>query len=120
MGKTYEERSKHLKNMSDEELKEYFWKLTEQVVDPLIDLATSHTSPAIERSILLRMGFSSLEAKNITDKVIDYNLIAKGAGHVVYRYSKLANLNIREAGLKLLNDQGWSEVLNSFGVIHYE
>ena len=38
-------------------------QLTGQLVDPLLELAKENTSPAIERSVLLRMGFSSLEAK---------------------------------------------------------
>ena len=33
----FEERRSHLKDLSDEELKERFWELTEKLVDPLID-----------------------------------------------------------------------------------
>ncbi len=112
----YKDRNQHLRDLSDEQLKQYFWKLTEQVVDPLIDLAKTHTSPAIERSILMRMGFSSLEAKEIVQKVIENNLITKGAGHIVYKYSLLTNKTVRDAGLSLLNNQGWDEVIQSFGV----
>ena len=112
----FEKRSEHLKNLSDEELKNYFWELAEKAVNPLIVLAKNNTSPSIERSVLLRMGFSSIEAKSIVEKVIDNNLIRKGAGHVVFRYSKLNNISIREAGLKLMNDQGWDEVKQSFKV----
>lgn len=61
----FEQRRAHLKNLSDAELKDLFWKLTEQVVDPLLDLAKTHTSPSVERSVLLRMGFSSLEANHL-------------------------------------------------------
>jgi D-ornithine 4,5-aminomutase subunit alpha len=120
MGKTrvddFEKRRNHLKNLSNEELKSYFWKLAYKTVEPLIELAQTHTSPAIERSVLLRMGFSSLEAKALVEKVIDHQLIGKGAGHIVYRLSKLNNLSIREAGLMLLNDQGWEEIHSSFEV----
>ena len=112
----FQTRREHLKKLSDEDLKSYFWKLTEEVVNPLLQLAKTHTSPAIERSVLLRMGFSSLEAKEIVEKVIDHNLIRKGAGHVVYRLSKLENIQIREAGLKLLKNQGWEKVISSFEV----
>ncbi len=112
----FSSRRKHLANLSDAELKEKFWHLAEKAVDPLIDLAYKNTSPAIERSVLLRMGFSSLEAKAIVEKVINYNLIGKGAGHVVYRLSKLENIGIREAGLKLIKDQDWEKVMDSFGV----
>lgn len=109
-------RRKHLQHLSDEELKEYFWNLANQVVDPLIELAKNNTTPAIERSVLLRMGFSSLEAKVIVEKAISNNLVQKGAGHLVYRLSKLESITIREAGLKLINDEGWEQVKMSFEV----
>ena len=88
------------------------------MVDPLIELARTHTTPAIERSVLLRMCFSSLEAKGIVEKTIANNLISKGAGHTVFRYSRLTGKSIREAGLTLLNDEGWDEVKQSFEVKH--
>ena len=34
----FEARRAHLKQMSDQELKDYFWKLAQQVVDPLLEL----------------------------------------------------------------------------------
>lgn len=110
----YLERRKHLASLSDEELKTMFWNLAEKTVEPLVDLAYKNTTPAIERSVLLRMGFSSLEAKDIVDKVINHGLIGKGAGHIVYRLAKLENLEIREAGLKLINNQGFEIVKKSF------
>ena len=61
----FEKRREHLKNLTDEQLYERFWSLTEQIVKPMVDLAYKHTSPSIERSVLLRMGFSSLEAEAI-------------------------------------------------------
>ncbi len=112
----FEQRRKHLANLTDKELKAKFWNLAEKAVDPLIDLAYKNTSPAIERSVLLRMGFSSLEAKDIVDKVINNGLIGKGAGHIVYRLAKLENIDIRTAGMKLVHDQGFDKVKKSFGV----
>ncbi|MFA5466384.1 MAG: ornithine aminomutase subunit alpha [Candidatus Izemoplasmatales bacterium] len=112
----YESRRKHLENMSDQDLKDYFWSLADKAVKPLIDLAKTHTTPAIERSILLRMGFSSIEAKAIVDKVIQHGLIGKGAGHVVYRHYQIYKQTIRQSGLALLADQGWQTVENSFKV----
>jgi D-ornithine 4,5-aminomutase subunit alpha len=112
----FEERRRHLQNLSDEELKAYFWELAAKAVDPLIELARTHTTPAIERSVLLRMGFSSLEAKALVDKVSNHHLMGKGAGHIVYRLAKLKNYPLREAGLRLLQDQDWELVLASFGV----
>lgn len=110
----FEVRRSHLKNMSDEELKNHFWSLTEKIVDPLLELARTHTSPSIERSVLLRMGFSSIEVKTIVDSVIDRGLMGKGAGHVVYRASKLKNIPIREAGLGLIEGKYWDQVQDSF------
>ena len=112
----FETRRQHLSAMTDAELKAYFWSLAEKTVTPLIELARTHTTPAIERSVLLRMGFSSLEAKAIVEKTIQHNLIAKGAGHIVYRLSTIKNISIRAAGSALIGDQGWNEVKSSFEV----
>ncbi|HQN74738.1 MAG TPA: ornithine aminomutase subunit alpha [Bacillota bacterium] len=116
----FEIRRKHLEQLSDEELKNRFWELADQTVTPLIDLAYKNTTPAIERSVLLRMGFSSLEAKDIVEKVINNGLIGKGAGHVVYRLSQIEKIDIREAGLKLISNHGWDKVKKSFGVKNHE
>lgn len=112
----FTERRKHLDHLTDEQLKQKFWDLADQATEPLIQLAYKNTSPAIERSVLLRMGFSSLEASSIVEKVLAHNLISKGAGHVVYRYSKIKNISIKESGLELIKDLGWKEVMESFGV----
>ncbi len=112
----FSDRRKHLANLTDEELKSRFWELAERAVDPLLDLAYKNTTPAIERSVLLRMGFSSLEAKDLVEKTINNGLISKGAGHVVYRLAKIQDIDIREAGLKLINNQGWNLVKESFEV----
>ncbi|MEW5785537.1 MAG: D-ornithine 4,5-aminomutase subunit OraS, partial [Bacillota bacterium] len=61
----YGRRRTGLQNLDDAQLAQRFWSLTDAVVEPLLDLARSHTSPSIERSVLLRMGFSSLEAAQI-------------------------------------------------------
>ncbi len=97
----FEVRRKHLSSLSEVELEQRFWSLTEKVVEPLIELAKTHTTPSIERSVLLRMGFSSLEAKTLVDKVIEKDLIGKGAGHIVYLAALKHKMALREAGLKL-------------------
>lgn len=112
----YLTRRKHLEKLSDQELKERFWMLADEATKPLIDLAYKHTTPAIERSVLLRMGFSSIEAQKIVTNVIQHQLIGKGAGHVVYRYSTLRNISIREAGLALMENTGFDDVIKSFEV----
>jgi len=110
----FEERRKHLAHLTDEELKTRFWELGEKIVDPLLELGKTHTSPSIERSVLLRMGFSSIEATKIVNEVIARNLMGKGAGHVVYRLAKEKGLTIRAAGLALCDDEYWDDVTRFF------
>ncbi len=106
----YESRREHLKNLSDEELKDRFWQLAEKVVEPMLELGYKNTTPAIERSILLRMGFSSLEVKPIVEGVMKKGLMKKGAGNVVWRLSKNLGISVREAGLGLSEGKYWDQV----------
>ena len=94
----FELRREHLKSLSDDELKERFFKLTDMVTDPLIELAKNSTTPSIERSVLLRMGFSSIEAKEIVERIIDAGLMGKGAGNVVLRVSEKLGANYLAVG----------------------
>lgn len=110
----FQERRKHLADLTEAQLEERFWELAEKIVDPLIELAKTHTSPSIERSVLLRMGFSSLEAQSIVNGAIDRGLLGKGAGHLVYRLAKEKNMKIREAGLKLAEGEMWKDVVEIF------
>ena len=111
----YLERREHLKHLSEEELEARFWELTEKLMNPVIKLAETHTSPSIERSVLLRMGFSSLESMSIVKQVLDHGLIGKGAGHIVYKVAKTKGIEIRDAGLKLAEGKLWDEVNHLFG-----
>lgn len=95
----FEVRRQHLKELSENELEEKFWNLCYEIVSPLIELAENHTSPAVERSVLLRMGFSSMDAKKIVDRVINLKLLGKGAGNVIYRLAKAQNSDIKNTGL---------------------
>ena len=110
----FNKRRKHLADLSEVELEQRFWELAEKIVDPLVELAAKNTSPSIERSVLLRMGFSSLEAGAIVNGVIDRGLLGKGAGHIVYRLAKEKNMEIREAGLKLVDGEMWDDVMSIF------
>ena len=110
----FQERRKHLASLTDEELEQRFWQLAEKIVEPMIDLAYKNTTPSIERSVLLRMGFSSIEAKAIVDGAMDRGLLGKGAGHLVYRLSRDKDLSIREAGLKLVNGEMWDYLVEVF------
>lgn len=84
----YMERRKHLEGLSDEELKRRFFSLAEKIVDPMIELSKKSTTPSVERSVLLRMGFSSLEAMDLVNHVLDLGLMGKGAGNVVLKVSE--------------------------------
>ena len=109
----FQERRKKLVNLSDEELKNRFWQLAEQIVEPLLKMAKENT-PSIERSVLLRMGFSSLEVKPLVEGAIERNLIGKGVGHIVYRIAKEKGISIREAGEKLIAGDYWDLALDIF------
>lgn len=110
----FEKRHEHLKNLTDEQLEARFWDLANQIVKPLVDLAYTHTSPAIERSVLLRMGFSSIEAKPIVEGIEKLGLLGKGAGNVVLRLAKSKNIPYRDAGLLLVDGKSWDEVPSLF------
>jgi len=89
----FSQRRAHLANLSDDELKSRFWALTEQLFDPLLALA----------------------AKAMGDGCMARGLLGHGAGNVVYRYAKQNNLQIRDAGLALLNPAKLDEAAKLFG-----
>lgn len=103
-------RRQHLAALSDQELKARFWDLAKQVVTPIVEAAKHQTSPSIERSVLLRMGFSSPEAKGIVDNAIKYGYLGKGAGHAVVKLAELRKMPYREAGIKLAAGEGWDDL----------
>ena len=107
-------RRKHLNNLTDEELKNKFWELAEKLVDPMLDLAKTHTTPSIERSVLLRMGFSSIEAKPLVDGAIDRGLMGKGVGHLVYKISEEKKISIRQAGEEMIEGNHWDTLMEIF------
>ncbi len=59
----------HLAGLSDAELEALFWQLAREVVDPLVELARTHTSPSIERSVLMRMGVDSPTCTAVVGRV---------------------------------------------------
>ena len=102
-------RRAHLQHVPDAELHAYFWHLVKHIVQPLIEEARTHTSPSIERSILLRMGFSSLEAQGLVRAMLDKSLLGHGAGHLVLQLAHKQGITVRAAGLALLAGQSWEE-----------
>ena len=110
----FQQRRAHLAGLTDEQLEERFWELANQLVDPLLKMGYEYTSPAVERSVLLRMGFSSLEAKAIVEGCIKHDIISHGAGHVVYRLSLKEDLPLREAGVALSEGRLWETAESLF------
>lgn len=108
-------RRKHLQSLSDEELHKRFWQLAEKIVDPLIEEAKTHTTPSIERSVLLRMGFSSIEAKQLVDEMQQRELLGHGAGRLVFELAKRKHISAREAGSKLIEGLHWEELPKPVG-----
>jgi D-ornithine 4,5-aminomutase subunit alpha len=110
----FEKRREHLRGLSDDELKERFFTLAERVTDPLVELAKNSTTPSIERSVLLRMGFSSIEAKEIVLRIIDANLLGKGAGNVVLKVAEKLRVNYLEAGRNLAEGMHMDLAIEAF------
>ena len=106
----FDVRGERLRTMSDEELHNYFWELVDKIVAPLIEEARTHTSPSIERSVLLRMGFSSIEAKQLVDRFHAQNLLGHGTGRLILELAKSKSITVREAGEALLQDNFWQEL----------
>jgi len=113
-GDDFAKRRKHIANLSDEELYEKFWGLTEKVIEPLLQLGYENTTPSVERAVLLRMGVSSLMTKPIVDGCMDRGLMGKGAGNVVYRLANAKNISIKEAGELLAEGKCWDEAVELF------
>lgn len=101
----FETRREALGKLTDEELKARFWLLTNEVVAPIVDLARSHTSPSIERSVLLRMGIDSVSSQGVVKRILDAGLLGKGAGHVVLKLSKKNGTDVRAAAQAILDDR---------------
>ena len=112
----FETRRQHLKDLTDEQLYDRFWDLAGEVVQPMLDLGYKSTTPSIERSILLRMGFSSLEVKPIVEGVIQKGLMGKGCGNVVWRLAEQKGISVREAGLLLAKGKEWDTVDSLFAM----
>ncbi len=115
--KSFEERRQHLAKMSDEDLFQYFWELTDKVVEPMVQEGRENTTPAVERSILLRMGFSSLEAAPIVNGVMERGLMGKGCGNIIWRLSKKLDMPYREVGVGLAEGKYWDEVAGLFAEV---
>lgn len=107
----FEKRKTGLEKLSDDALKARFWQLCDQLVQPVVELAKTHTSPSIERSVLLRMGIDSVSTHAIVTRIHEAGLLGKGAGNIVLQVSEKNQLSIREAGQKIIDDK---DILSQF------
>ena len=107
----FEARRAPLTALSDAALHDRFWSLVERIVAPLVEEARTHTTPSIERSVLLRMGFSSVEAGELVARMQERGLLGHGAGRLVLELSRRRGLSVREAGQGLLEGRHWEELL---------
>ena len=103
----FESRRERLRAMSDDLLHAHFRSLVHRIVEPLVEDARTHTTPAIERSVLLRMGFSSMEAKDLVARMREWDLLGHGAGRLVLELAKARRTSVREAGVALLRGDHW-------------
>jgi D-ornithine 4,5-aminomutase subunit alpha len=101
----FDERREKLRQMTDEQLKARFWQLCEQVVEPAVALATTHTSPSIERAVLLRMGIDSVSSHGVVNRICEAGLLGKGAGHVVLKLAQKRGSDVRSAAAAILEEK---------------
>lgn len=97
-------RLEELNKLTDDQLKARFWELCEELMTPVVDLARTHTSPSIERAVLLRMGIDSISTHGVVDKVAEAGLMGKGAGHCVLKVSHDKGVDVREAAKMIIED----------------
>jgi len=101
----FEKRREELKQMTDEQLKAHFWDLCDQLVSPIVELARTHTSPSIERAVLLRMGIDSLSSQGVVERIYQAGLLGKGAGHVLLKLAEKECVDVRSAAAAILEDK---------------
>jgi D-ornithine 4,5-aminomutase subunit alpha len=115
---TYQRERGHLAGLSDEELEARFWALAQEIVDPLVELARTHTSPSIERSVLMRMGIDSRTCMAVAAECEKRGLLGHGAGHVVLHCSTTWDVPVPQAAQRLAAGEGWETVEQKWGVRH--
>ncbi|GGU81475.1 D-ornithine 4,5-aminomutase subunit OraE [Lentzea flava] len=99
------DRLAQLRSMDLDQLRGLFWSLARRAVEPLAQYAAEHTTPSIERSILLRMGFDSTEAKELVDAAMRGGWLGDGVGGVLREYADRHGITVREAYSTLLGKE---------------
>ncbi|HEX3786926.1 MAG TPA: D-ornithine 4,5-aminomutase subunit OraE [Pseudonocardiaceae bacterium] len=83
-------------------LRERFWELANHTVAPLAAYAASHTTPSVERSVLLRMGFDSVEAADLVGWLTERGRLGDGVAAVLGEHITQHGGSPREAYTALL------------------
>ena len=104
---TYMQVRAHLDGLSDDALGERFWELAHEVMAPLVELARTHTSPSIERSVLMRMGIDSRTCLSVVAGCEERGLLGHGAGHVVLVCMREWDCDAPAAAVRLAAGEGW-------------
>jgi D-ornithine 4,5-aminomutase subunit alpha len=112
---TYLQIRGHLAELSDAELEARFWELAQQVVDPLVELARTHTSPSIERSVLMRMGVDSPTCMAVVGECEKRGLLGHGCGSVVLCCAREWDVPVAEAARRLAAGEGWDLAEQQWG-----
>ena len=114
---TFEHAHIYLSGLTDEELKMRFWQLTQEIVDPLVELARTHTSPSIERSVLMRMGVDSQTCVVAVGECETRGLLGHGAGHVVLVVMQALDIDAPAAARRLADGdaEAWGVVDAKWG-----
>ena len=112
---TFTEVRAHLAGLTDEQLQERFWGLAQEIVDPLVELAATHTSPSIERSVLMRMGVDSRTCMAVVSECETRGLLGHGAGHVVLHRMREWDCDAPQAARRMAIGDGWDVVEAKWG-----
>lgn len=104
---TYREVRAHLAELDDAALEARFWELSRKAVAPLVELARTHTSPSIERSVLMRMGIDSPTCQAVVAGCETRGLLGHGAGHVVLVAMRAWGCDAPAAAARLAAGEGW-------------
>jgi D-ornithine 4,5-aminomutase subunit alpha len=114
---TFDHAHQYLMGLTDEELKMRFWHLAQEIVDPLVELARTHTSPSIERSVLMRMGIDSPTCNAVVAECETRSLLGHGAGHVVLVVMQAFDIDAPAAACRLADGdtEAWDIVDAKWG-----
>jgi D-ornithine 4,5-aminomutase subunit alpha len=112
---TFQQARKHLAGLTDAELEATFWELSNECVKPLVELARTHTSPSIERSVLMRMGADSRTSMAVVGECEKRGLLGHGAGHVVWLCMREWDCDAPAAAARLVAGEGWEIAAAKWG-----